>query len=745
MDAYSLPARLKGGRKPMLDIAARHLSLKDRLLKSERMMEETGCYAGITELHLRQQDPLKFETLHTKLRSFCVSAREMARRISASPGVREVGEMVVAIYTPEGDAVALSNGIMVHVHTMSRFIKWMIRQDYESNPCIRDGDIFANNDAFIGTVQVPDVMDVMPIFFEGELVGWAGAVCHELESGGITPGGDVCLAQERFTEGLFVCAEKVGERDEIRRDYVIRCERNLRMPIYWVLDEKAKVASCIDMRESVKSIIADIGLDYWRRVTKEFIEEGRRSQLARTRQLTVPGIYRGHTFYGHVTEGKPGFQPLGEPNWLYNIPLEMEISLDGTITVDFEGTQPWGYHSMNCTPAGMDGGMFVTLTQHMNYEGLVNDGAWMATKLKLPRGTWTNPDNEFCATATSWALLLPAYGVFQRLLSRAFLARGYVEEVFVGQVNSPMIEMGGTSQYGTSFGMAHFECAAAGSGALAIKDGLDTAYVGWNPESDMGNIEIWEQNMPMLYLGRSILPNSGGAGKYRGGCAFVSTWLVHKTPHLRLHTSEHSSRVYDNAGMCGGYPAPTCQKHRAVRESNIATLAAEGRPLPHSPGTDPKQSEFERLVQGKHITEEGPYITAPHKAGDIFSHAYNGGGGFGDVLERDTRKTAKDVENGFLTREAAECVYGVILREEDGEFRIDGPSTRKAREEIRARRRARAVPVADWLKLERQRVAERRFVPEVARMYSSAMKLSSRFSREFRTFWSLPDDFTFST
>ena len=144
-------------------------------------------------------------------------------------------------------------------------------------------------------------------------------------------------------------------------------------------------------------------------------------------------------------------------------------------------------------------------------------------------GTWTNPDNEMVATATSWALLLPAYGVFQRLLSRGFIARGFVEEAFVGQVNSPMIEMGGDSQYGTPFGMAHFECAAAGSGALAIKDGLDTAYVGWNPESDMGNIEIWEQNMPMVYIGRSIVPNSGGAGKYRGGCAFISTWLINKT------------------------------------------------------------------------------------------------------------------------------------------------------------------------------------------------------------------------
>ncbi len=729
----------------MQDLSLR-LPLRDRLRASERLMAETGSYDGVTELNLRQQDPLRYETLHTKLRSFCVSAREMARRISASPGVREVGEMVVAIYTPEGDAVAISNGIMVHVHTMSRFIKWMIEQGYEADPGINPGDIFANNDAFIGTVQVPDVMDVIPIFHGGDLVGWAGAVCHELESGGITPGGDVCLAQERFTEGLFVCAEKIGSNDEIRRDYVIRCERNLRMPIYWVLDEKAKVASCIEMRESVRSIIDEVGIDYWRRVMKEFIEEGRRSQLARTKQLTVPGIYRGHTFYGHVTEGKPGFQPLGEPNWLYNIPIEMEITSDGHIVMDFEGTQPWGYHSMNCTPAGMDGGMFVTLTQHMNYEGLVNDGAWMATKLKLPYGTWTNPDNEFVATATSWALLLPAYGVFQRLLSRGFLARGFVEEVFVGQVNSPMIEMGGTSQYGTPFGMAHFECAAAGSGALAIKDGLDTAYVGWNPESDMGNVEIWEQNMPMLYLGRSILPNSGGAGKYRGGCAFMSTWLVNKTPHLRLVTSEHSSRVFDNAGMCGGYPAPTCQMHRSVRGSNVTALAAAGKPLAHETGTDPHKSTLEKRLKGRHQTTEGPYITAPHKSGDVFSHAYNGGGGYGDPLERDPVKTAQDVENGYLTAEAAASAFGIVVNEnhKTDRYEVDAAATEAARAKIRTNRRKRGKPVAGWIATEAKRVKKQDFVPEVARMYAAAMVLSPRFTAEFRDFWGLPAGFKFA-
>src|SRR5699024_11804899 len=126
-------------------------------------------------------------------------AREMARRISASPGVREVGEMVVALYTPEGDAISISTGIMVHVHTMSRFIKWMIQNGYEEHPGIRPGDIFADNDDFIGTVHVPDVMDVMPIYYEGDLIVWVGAVAHELDVEGITLRWVVSYVHTKFT------------------------------------------------------------------------------------------------------------------------------------------------------------------------------------------------------------------------------------------------------------------------------------------------------------------------------------------------------------------------------------------------------------------------------------------------------------------------------------------------------------------------------------------------------------------
>jgi N-methylhydantoinase B/oxoprolinase/acetone carboxylase alpha subunit len=257
----------------------------------------------------------------------------------------------------------------------------------------------------------------------------------------------------------------------------------------------------------------------------------------------------------------------------------------------------------------------------------------------------------------------------------------------------------------------------------------------------MGNIEIWEQNMPMLYIGRSILPNSGGPGKYRGGCSFISTWLISKTDHLRLVTSEHSSRVFDNAGLCGGYPAPTCQMHRVVRNTNMDELIAARQPLPHGIGTDPAKSDLERLVKGDHETSEGPYITAPHKAGDIFTHAYNGGGGFGDVLERDPVKTASDVENGFMTREAAEQVFGIVLAEDrDGVLVPDLHATDERRRRMRRQRLDRARPVAAWLAGERRRVEGSDFAPEVRKMYRSAMRLSHRFAEEFRSFWGLRSD-----
>ncbi|MCE2390213.1 MAG: hydantoinase B/oxoprolinase family protein [Proteobacteria bacterium] len=231
--------------------------------ENSRLFEESGRYHGVYDLDLKQKSYLKYESFHARLRSAVVNARESAKKICASPGVREVGESVVALYTPEGDSIVLSTGIMVHVHPLSRFIKWIIDNDYESDPGIAPGDIFCNNDPFISDVHPPDLMNVIPIFWEDELVGWVGAVAHELEIGGVQGGANQSTTAERFGQGMMISAEKVGSNDEIRRDFLVRAEMNLRTPIYFILDEKAMVGACTEVRERVHEAIGEYGLDFY--------------------------------------------------------------------------------------------------------------------------------------------------------------------------------------------------------------------------------------------------------------------------------------------------------------------------------------------------------------------------------------------------------------------------------------------------------------------------------------------------
>ena len=583
-----------------------------------------------------------------RLRSAVVNARESSKKICASPGVREVGESVVALYTAEGDSIVLSTGIMVHVHTLSRFIKWMIDRGYEKDPRIEDGDIFCNNDPFIGDVHPPDLMNTMPIFWQGELIGRVGAVCHELEIGGVHGGANMQTVAERFGQGLTVSAEKVGTKDEIRRDFLIRAEMNLRTPIYFILDQKALVSACIEVRERIVEIIEEYGLDFYRQAAREVIEEGRLAHLQRMRLQTVPGRYRSPAFCGHVFSDKAG-APTSSRDVIVHARVEMRIDGGGFMEVDFEGAGSAMWNPYNAPPAATDGGFFVTLTQFMDFDGKVNDGCYLATKLHLPPGSWCNPGDHRIATSSAWSSFIPAFGSVQRMLSRSFLARGFYEEIFLGQCNTPVQEVGGINQHGQRFGGQNIEAAAEGSGARGITDGIDCGYVGWNPESDLGNVEIWEQTIPIMYLGRRIWPDSPGAGKYRSGATYSSMIKVHRSPLYNMVSSVHSDRIFDNQGMCGGHPGPSVRFHHLSRDTNLQELIDRKSPLPHVEG-DPSDPDLKRLIDGKFETIEGIFLERALKDGDVYQFFYNTAGGYGDPIERDPALARRDLDHGIQTR-----------------------------------------------------------------------------------------------
>ena len=236
--------------------------------------------------------------------------------------------------------------------------------------------------------------------------------------------------------------------------------------------------------------------------------------------------------------------------------------------------------------------------------------------------------------------------------------------------------------------------------------------------------------MPMLYLGRSIVANSGGAGKYRGGCSFISTWLINKTRssaacHLRTFLAR--VRQCRHVRRLSGADLP--EASRGAQAPTSRSCCKKQKPLPHAHRHRSRPLRSRKAgSSGEHVTVEGPYITAPHKAGDIFTHSYNGGGGFGDVLERDPVKTACGCRKRLPdarkrpTRSSASCSRRIA----DGYPRRRSRGHRRTAAQTMRAKRLKQGHAGVGLDEERARARRARPTspPKCSNMYASAMKLS---------------------
>jgi acetone carboxylase, alpha subunit len=709
-------------------------SALDMLEESERLFGESGRYWGLESLALKGSDPIRYEKLFSRLRGGLVSARETALNISASPIVKEIGELCFALYTPEGDSVALSTGIIVHVHTMSDAIKYMLRQGYEDNPGIAPGDIFANNDAMIGDVHNADVQTIIPLFFEGELVGWAGGVTHEIDIGAKTPGGVPVGPISRFEDGIDLPARKVGTNDELHRDHVLAGLKGTRTPMYYTLDEKTRLAGCLMIREAVERVILEEGVDRYKQFVREVIEDGRQSFQSRVRETLIPGRYRSPAFQDLRLAHAEQLPSYARRDHLMHAPVELRVTTEGILELDYDGASAWGHHSYNCTPSAMQGALWVQLTQTLICNDKVNDGAYFGLRPNFPPGTWTNHSNPAASTGAAWGYLIPSFTGFIRSLSRGLQARGFVEEVLAPYgFTTNVFQGGGIDHFGKQSATTNFGLSCVGGGGKMVADGLDYGAAMWNPEGDMGDMEMWELLEPFLYLGQRVKPNTAGAGRHRGGSGYETLRLCWKTPFFEIQNIGNGT-VFANSGLWGGYPAASGYRHN-IRQTDFFEVVERGEPYPtHEP--DPEDSSLVRLIAGRRdFDQETTTLPEAMTTGDLYLCYFRGAAGVGDPLERPYAAVMEDIEGEFLLERFADSVYGVVPG--------DAAATEERRAAKREERVAQAIPARKWMARERQRVLAGDFIEPVKRMYAESMRLSERWADEFRTFWDLPDGFAY--
>lgn len=716
-------------------------TLSEMLEASRQEFEETGHYKGRESFDLKRDQPFTYEEMFFKLRGALVSARETAMNIASSAITNIAGELCFQVYTPEGDCIAASTGIMIHVHTGSMAIKWMIEEEYEDGIGIQPGDIFCNNECGdIGNVHTTDMHTIVPIFHDGELIAWVDGVNHLVEIGGITEGESLMASVSRYNDGIYTTCEKIGENDELNQDWKERSRRAVRTPDHFDLDEKCRLAGCHMIREAVKEMIDEFGVENYKQFTREAVEDTRRTFKEQVKERVVPGTYREVGFMPIPFEDEAWF-PHAQENSLQHLPVEITVEGDGTLALDMEGASSPGYHSYNAAEATMAGGLWVILTQVFPLKGKINDGAHFALDPHFPEGSVVNAKDHTYSYTNAWSPVIPSLNSMVSCLSRGFFARGFREEVISGISRIDSVKGGGTYEpTGEHYPVNPFEISTAGLGASAIRDGLDWGYGFFNPECEMGDVEDWETiEKGLMWLGRKVKPNTAGHGKYRGGGGWETVRAVRDSSQLSLYKNRHAGATFTSYGINAGYPAAESYGLRA-HNTDLDERIEEQEPYPIS---DTEPGTFNGDIEGDiEVTQYGCYWPKAFENGDLFHYQMHGAPGYGDPLERPIEKVAEDVEDEIFTMDVVEKVYGVVgeLDRKEREFEIDQERTEQKREELREGRREETEPAREFWENERQRVLDGEFSDIVEDTYRDIASQSEEWMDSFREFWDLPAD-----
>ena len=720
-------------------------TLREMIAERDRLTTETGHYYGVKELTLRDSDPIKYERFYSKLHASVLAARESARFVAASPGSREMGEVLWGIATPEGDTLAVSLGFLSHTAIFPTAVRYMANNDYDVNDGIEDGDVYAVSDGLTGGVPHPgDFYSFVPICIEGEVIAWAIGINHLMENGAPVAGSWATFSVDTFMDGLVCPPMRTGRKLKQESWWKAIWERRTRAATMNILDDKMRLAGCAMIHEAAHKIVEEFGIDYYKRAIREVIEESRGMVVDNMKSTMIPGTYNGCAFRLVKYKGLQNVWAHADKNTLIHVRGSVEPN-DTGLKLDAEGSSKWGYHSYNATPGGTDCAIFLGMINSFSHNTKVTAGIELAVERNYPKGSIYNPDNEFTSNANLWAQTIALNSIGFGAVSRAMFSRGYLEEAFTVDGNWGAFQGQGTTEDGTSYGFTNFEwLGGTGRGAWCYKDGEPLVWAAWSQMATIGDAEEFESTIPPLfYLGRKLLPGYFGSGKFRGGPGNSAVhWCVEPGKHIALTRPNGGLSCTPSVGlgMSGAYPGPASFMISA-RGTNLDELIATGETPRDARELLEMNQEGKLKVDNLEIWKtDCPELSLENN--DLFVDAAGASGGWGDPLERDPHLVIADLNSGVATEyEFMRNMHGVVAeKDEDGIWHLDVGKTETERENLRKARLSDSVTVEDWWKGERDKVQKVDFNPEVKEMYEQSLSFE-KFRNEFCSFWQVDESY----
>jgi N-methylhydantoinase B len=575
-------------------------------------------------------DPIQFELIKNALGSIADEMALTVVRTSHSGVLKDNMDFSTALCGADGQMLAQGLTLPIHLGSVPDAMDGILRR-YPPET-IRPGDVFIMNDPFEGGMHLPDVFIVKPIFVgtgprgdEETLAAFAATVAHQTDMGGRVPGSNASDSTEIFAEGLRIPALKFYEQGRPNETLMRIISKNVRVPDAVLGDMASQVAACSIAEREFLKLAERYGLETLETYFAELLDYTER--MTRAEIAGWPdGEYRFEDFIDDDgIEDKP-------------IPIRVTVTVRGDeLVADFAGSSEQVKGAINSSPSFAKSAVYLTVRSVMDAEVPNNACYFRPITVLTPPGTIVNPKLPAAFAARG----LTGFRMIDAMLGAlAQIRPGRVPAACEG--GNTGVSIGGWDKERGPFIFVEFVCGTGGA-----RPGLDGVDGHTNPGVCMCNVpcEVVEIESPVVVERYGFEPDSGGAGKYRGGLALVRDFrFVGEEAILQVRSDR---RKYLPYALDGGRPG--------TPSNNVLNPDGEARELP---------SKFTMTV---------------HR-GDLLHHVQPGGGGLGNPLERDPKRVLEDVLDEKLSPEYARREYGVVL-EAPGR-RVDAEATERLRREL---------------------------------------------------------------
>jgi len=566
------------------------------------------------------------EVLYNRFQAIVENMSHVIERTAYATFIKETADFSCGVVATTGEYVAYPWNLGA-----PGYLGTNMRELLEYFPSYEPGDVIICNDPYLSgqpCTHLPDVHVVRPIFVDGEILAWAYAFIHASDFGGTVPASVWPSAREIYQEGLRLRPTKLYRGGRVNTDVLDLILDNTRIPETNKGDLEAMCA----------------GLEVCENQVLEAVERfGRAAVASGIDRVLEYGEARARRVIAEIPDGRYHFVDYMEDDLYSEVPLriEVDVRVDGSsLAIDFDGTDPQVSSALNM--AGIAGTNSLLCLAVVGYltsqdDDLPKTSAILRpVTLTAPPGTVVSAQHP-AAIGVRYATAIRVGDAVYGALAQALPGR--IPACSPGAI-SPVVAAVPQPETGGRL-VEVVQPILGGGGARPGADGLDAAESTYGGFMRNTPVETCESALPIIVRRYGLVPDTGGAGRWRGGLAMR---LDFEARHIDTEVTARGLERFVLApwGLAGG-----------------------------SAGT-PGRSTVRR---GSSVSDIGKFDLLRMGPGDVVSIVSPAGAGYGDPRDRPAGEVLADVSRGLLSAERAEEGYGVVVR--DGA--VDEAATERAR------------------------------------------------------------------